>query len=266
MAGDKNPWSSGTTESKQRLNFVNWAIGDALREYVRKIYHRHKRFLPMPKLIVIASFVLLLFAACGPQLETREEVDLYGDRLVYTVNPETGEREGSFRRYDIGGSLVETAEYRKGELAGQRVLLSVVGDTLVVEEYALKGEGDSLFSIFSGPYLSYYPEDNTVRQSGQYADNQMSGVWKQYYPNGQVKEAVTFSGNEENGPFREWNEAGVLTAEGSYKDGEFEHGQLRLYDDDGTLVRVMHCDLGVCSTRWRPDEGGEPPARRIPDL
>ena len=47
---------------------------------------------------------------------------------------------------------------------------------------------------------------------------------------------------------------GNLKAEGSYLDGDNEHGLLKLYDETGRLIRKMECEQGVCRTFWRAGE------------
>ncbi|MCB9272045.1 MAG: hypothetical protein H6561_21145 [Lewinellaceae bacterium] len=81
----------------------------------------------------------------------------------------------------------------------------------------------------------------------------MSGVWKRYYQGGQLMEEVAFSGNKENGPFKEYYENGNIKAEGSYLNGPKEDGELKLYDEQGTLVKKMECSDGVCHTTWQAE-------------
>jgi len=197
-----------------------------------------------------------LCTACGDGLETREETDDFGYRSVYTVDPETDARHGMFRNYDAEGHLLEQAEYRDNVLHGQRVLFSPQGDTLVVEHYA--------GGAFEGPYRAYYEDGNRLRQRGQYVSNNMAGQWTRFYSDGTKSEVVTFANNAENGPFREWYENGKLKAVGSYRGGDREDGQLRLFTEAGELQRVLECDQGICQTVWRLGDEGEPPASVYP--
>jgi antitoxin component YwqK of YwqJK toxin-antitoxin module len=84
-----------------------------------------------------------------------------------------------------------------------------------------------------------------------YKDGAMEGPWKRYYPSGQLMETVQFSNNEENGPFVEYYENGNLKAEGQYYHGDNEHGLLKLYAENGELIRKMECDSGRCRTIWK---------------
>jgi antitoxin component YwqK of YwqJK toxin-antitoxin module len=189
---------------------------------------------------------LFLLAACanGPELETVESTDEQGLRIVYQRQVDNYAREGQFERFDAGGNRIELAGYRNDSLHGPRILFYPTGDTLSVETYR---DGR-----FEGPYRAYF-EDGTLRQVGQYADNVMTGPWISYYPSGERREVVQMANNLEQGPFTEWYDGGALKAEGQYRDGDKEDGELRLYDSTGTLVRIMDCELGMCFTRWRAD-------------
>ncbi len=185
--------------------------------------------------------VLALLSHCSSKLERVETTNEYGYTERYRRDRETYAREGTYQRYNTQGELVEQAEYRNDSLIGERILFYENGDTQIVETYRN--------GAFEGPYRLYY-EGGPVQQEGRYVNNVMEGEWKGYYPSGQLKEVVTFRNNTENGPFREWHENGQLKAEGTYRDGDNEHGELKLYDEQGELERVMNCDMGMCETTW----------------
>lgn len=193
-----------------------------------------------------AICLLLIAAACtnAPELETVESTDEQGLRIVYQRQVDNYARVGTFERFDVAGNRIERSSYRNDSLHGARILFYPAGDTLSVETYQ-NGR-------FEGPYRAYY-EDGTLRQEGRYTDNAMTGPWISYYPSGDRREVVRMADNLEQGPFTEWYDGGALKAEGQYRDGDKEDGELRLYDSTGTLVRIMDCDLGMCFTRWRAD-------------
>jgi antitoxin component YwqK of YwqJK toxin-antitoxin module len=191
-----------------------------------------------------ALLCLLVACSAGPAVETVESTDAQGLRIVYQRQVDNYAREGRFERFDSAGQRIELAYYRHDTLDGPRVLFYPSGDTLSVETYR-NGE-------FSGPYRAYHP-NGTLRQVGQYAANAMTGEWVSFYPSGDRREVVQMADNLEQGPFTEWYDGGALKAEGAYLDGDKEHGELRLYDSTGTLMRIMDCDRGMCFTRWRAD-------------
>lgn len=96
-----------------------------------------------------------------------------------------------------------------------------------------------------------------------YVKNEMIGKSRRFYKNGQLEEEVTFSNSNENGPFVEYYENGNLKAEGSYKGGDMEDGELKLYDENGVLERKMDCVVGRCTTIWRSEALIEKEAKEI---
>jgi len=74
--------------------------------------------------------------------------------------------------------------------------------------------------------------------------------WKRYYDSGELMEIVNFVENEENGPFVEYYKNGNKKATGNYLDGDNEHGELELFDEQGELIKKMNCNKGICRTSW----------------
>ncbi len=203
-----------------------------------------------------ALLLPLLLCTCGPALETEEETDALGYRTEYQVSPETGEREGSSRRYDPQGRLVSEETYVAGQLDGTRTAYYPDGKPELVENYRA--------GQFEGEYLTY-DSLGRLRMRGQYLDGTMAKVWTRYWPDGGVREVVTFADNKENGPFREWYENGNARAAGEYLNGK-EEGTLYVFDETGTLEAVRNCLGGSCTTQWRADEAGGTPPGSPPDM
>lgn len=217
------------------------------------------------RLLFLSLFAGLM--ACEPQLEQVEQTDTYGYKAVASIHPKTGKKTGVFERFDPGGSLVERAHYKDDLLDGPRMLFSATGDTILIEHYALTlGKYGEMASIFSGPYRAFYEPEGQLRNKGQYIGNAMAGIWYRYYTNGQAAEAVTFKDNEENGVFIEWHENGQLKAEGAYSPGGKEEGELRLYNEQGQLQRVMECTIGICRTLWHSEQDTPAPPSRLPPM
>lgn len=194
--------------------------------------------------LTILALLLVELTACQ-NLEKVETRDASGNlQEVYYRRKTDFARQGAYISYYPGGKVFEKATYRADTLDGQRILYFENGQVQIEENYR-KGR-------FEGPYKAYY-ENGQVELEGSYVDNEMSGDWTRYYPNGQVLEVVHFEKNEENGPFTEYHPNGKLKAEGQYLSGDFEHGELKLYDTLGVLERRMNCDRGICRTSWLRD-------------
>ena len=173
-----------------------------------------------------------------------------GYRSVYSVDPETGLKQGAYREYNAEGGLILEENYVDNVLEGEKLMYNPDG-SIAVREHHTAG-------VFDGPYTSY-DEQGRIRLSGRYTEGEATGVWYGYYPNGSLEEEVTFEANVEHGPFREWYEDGRPKASGSYIEGDNEHGTLHLYTESGDLERVMNCERGRCQTFWTPDSTGVAP-------
>ena len=190
---------------------------------------------------LLCTFILL--GACK-RTETVES-EASGLLEKYSVDKKTRVKKGPYQKFETDGTLVETATYVNDALDGVRTIYFASGEPEIVEKYEA--------GILAGPYLSYY-DNNQLEIEGQYHAGVMEGEWHRYYRSGQLMETVQFENNEENGPFIEYHENGKLKAEGQYYHGDNEHGLLKLYDENGDLMRRMECDSGICHTVWlRPD-------------
>ena len=201
-----------------------------------------------PRLTYI--FWLLALSTCGlslPGCSDLERVEFRNAEGIvverYSRSKQDSLMEGLYELFDAAGTIMERANYTRGELDGTRTLYYPDGSVQYVEHH--------VGGVYEGPYKSYYPE-GSVQLEGNYVGGEMSGIWIGYYPDGTKKEEVTFADNAENGPFREWYSNGVVKAEGDYLNGDNEQGELRLFDIEGKLVKRMHCESGACRTVWRP--------------
>jgi antitoxin component YwqK of YwqJK toxin-antitoxin module len=182
-----------------------------------------------------------IFINCTKNKKIEERNQLGKLITSYSINTETNNKNGEFLKYD-NGILVEKAVFFENILVGERTVYYSDGNVHVIENRDDKG-------IFNGVFKSFYP-NGVIESMGQYANNVMVGKWKGNYTNGKTKEIVTFENNEENGPFVEYYENGKLKAEGNYKDGDFEQGLLKMYDESGRKTREMNCEHGRCQTIW----------------
>lgn len=194
------------------------------------------------------GIALLVLPACDNNIEEVTEQDEFGNTIRFERRKTDFAREGWSYTTSPDGVLIEVAHYRSDTLDGQRIIFTATGDTSIIENYRT--------GIFQGPYRLYH-DNGILKQEGSYVNNEMTGAWKTYYENGQLKEEVAFKANLENGPFIEYHENGKLAAEGAYIDGDYEHGELKIYDEQGELIRTMECDHGRCSTTWSAEEKKE---------
>lgn len=204
----------------------------------------------MKSLFIALPVFLLAFTACGPKIETIEEVDALGYRITFQVDAATGLKQGLSQQFDPKGNLVYEEHYVDDQLNGQRKIYGPKGNLLVLENY----KNDR----FEGDYINY-DEQGNLTLKGQYIDGAMNKAWFQYYADGGVLESVTFVDNETIGPFREWYENGKPKASGVYTPDSKEDGLLHLYLETGGIERVMQCSIGMCQTVWTTDSTSTAP-------
>lgn len=198
-------------------------------------------------------FTFLLIVSCKSKLEMVETKDEDGYTIKYSRKKQDYAKQGKFSKYYPDGKLYEEANYENDTLHGERRIYYKNGKLELLETY---DHGD-----FTSPYVKYY-ETGKPKLEGSYENNVASGIWKRYYENGQLMEEVSLKDNEENGPFREYYDNGNIKAEGTYKGMDIdtgyprEHGELKMYDESGELVKKMNCNMGRCMTVWTK-EGGD---------
>ena len=189
--------------------------------------------------MIIPFLTISLLISCSDvrQMEVHEDGELVAQ---YSVQKKTEIRHGPYQKF-ANGQLAEEGVYQDGQLHGERILYYANGNAELIENYEM--------DEFKGLYQAFY-ESGALHIEGMYSSGAMNGIWKRYYEPGQLMEEVAFENNEENGPFIEYYENGKLKAEGQYRNGDNEHGLLKLYDENGVLVKTMDCLNGICHTKW----------------
>lgn len=148
---------------------------------------------------------------------------------------------GPYTKTNKQGVIIEKGVFNNGQQDGIRFLYFENGKIKTEEPYKS--------GIFEGLFKEY-SSNGKLYQEGTYHNNSMTGVWKTYYDTGELKEEVQFVDNNENGPFREYFKNGKVKYEGTYKGGDFEEGEMKVYSEDGILVKKLDCKKGKCNTVW----------------
>jgi len=199
----------------------------------------------------ILAITLCFLSACSPNetVQNKSESGVVTEK--YTRNKETLAKDGLYEAFAENGKLVESAQYTNDQLNGERRLYNEEGVLEIIEHYS-NGK-------YEGDYEVFYA-NGQQKQKGAYSNDMAQGEWKTFYPNGKLKETVVIVDGEENGPFKEYSEKGILTAEGAYNGTDKdigtpkEHGTLKIYDEiTGDLVKEMKCNYGVCNTVWKKE-------------
>lgn len=83
--------------------------------------------------------------------------------------------------------------------------------------------------------LPDYQDDQKVEE-GVYLDNKKTGVWKEYYPNGNLKNKITFENNRPNGYAIMYHDNGKVSEEGLWKNNRWV-GDYKLYYENGQVAQ-----------------------------
>ena len=201
------------------------------------------------KKILVYTIIVIISLGCKNSIEIIEVKNEEG-QLVEKYHRRVADnmRHGSYEAFDENGSVIESSVFQNDTLHGERIIYFENGQPQYVEQYK-NGQFDDLYNAFY--------ESGQLKLEGKYTNGAMNGEWKGYHENGQLKEVVLFENNNENGPFVEYHDNGKLSAEGTYLNGDKEHGELKLYDETGELYKTMNCDEGLCRTTWLREDHKE---------
>jgi antitoxin component YwqK of YwqJK toxin-antitoxin module len=200
----------------------------------------------------LMCFLLMWTLSCQffSPVEVVENKDERGQKERFERRKKDYARTGRYEKFYADGKKYIEATYVNDSLDGERRFFYPNGNIESVETYQR--------GVFHGPYRHYY-ETGTLQLEQVYVKGVLQGISKRYYPNGQVQDEVMLVNNEENGVFIEYYENGNKKAEGYYTPGDesggpWEQGELKEYDEAGTLMRIANCRDGRCETTWRKDE------------
>ena len=83
--------------------------------------------------------------------------------------------------------------------------------------------------------LPDYTDEQKVEE-GKYQDNKKEGIWKEYYPNNNLKNKITFENNRPNGYAIMYHDNGKISEEGLWKNNRWV-GNYKLYYDNGQVAQ-----------------------------
>lgn len=194
-----------------------------------------------------ATMLLLAHSFCKQKnaVETVETRDSEGRIERYQRRTSDSAKEGLYQKFRPDNTLLEESHYHNDTLEGERKYFYPSGKVESVEHYQR--------GVIEGKFQKFY-ENGSLRVEQTYVNGALNGQSIGFYPNGVVSERVMLRNNEEDGPFTEYYENGKIKAEGTYipgDDGPLENGELKEYDETGTLIRIADCVSGMCSTRWK---------------
>jgi antitoxin component YwqK of YwqJK toxin-antitoxin module len=85
-----------------------------------------------------------------------------------------------------------------------------------------------------------YTDDQKVEE-GRYIDSKKTGIWKEYYPNNNVKSVITYENNRPSGYAKMYHDNGKIKEEGMWKNNRWV-GDYKLYYDNGQVQQAFKFD------------------------
>lgn len=110
---------------------------------------------------------------------------------------------------------------------GQTVIMDSINKTI-------EGKKEGYWIIYGKMRnLEEYMEDEVIEE-GTYKNSRKEGVWRKYYPGGQIKSEITYIKGRATGAFKVYYKNGQLEEKGNWK-GRIYTGSFERYYEDGTL-------------------------------
>lgn len=192
---------------------------------------------------ILAGLMLLIAAMAFPQEMTDSHIN---------KSDNEGRKQGLWKVYDELGGLKYTGEYVDGKPVGTftyyypggAVKALVVHDpdglTIRVRNFHTNGklmaEGKYLNQKKDSTWLYYSEEDGTLSAEELYSHTLREGVWKTFYPEGQVAEEMIYRNDIKEGPWTRYFTDGKVKMKATYINDKLE-GQYIIYNLDG-MVQV----------------------------
>jgi len=87
-----------------------------------------------------------------------------------------------------------------------------------------------------GYWIIYFTDNPAQKKSeGKYVDGKKEGVWKTYFPSGQIKQEITYINNSPNGYAKIYYEDGKVSEEGIWKGNKWV-GEYKFYHKNGQVA------------------------------
>lgn len=148
--------------------------------------------------------------------------------------------------YDEKSQMRVVREYKDGTLVKQTPFEDGLIHGEVIESHP-DGRPKQLMTVDKGKTRTIvdYHDNGKIKDEKHFDDRQkLSGVRKQYFPNGNLYKEEAFEDNTLNGPSRLFAEDGTLVKEGAFLQGK-PHGVLRQYYPNGQVEVERSFSEGV---------------------
>jgi antitoxin component YwqK of YwqJK toxin-antitoxin module len=190
-----------------------------------------------------------------------------------------GKHSGTFKTYHKNGQKQSVLKFRG---------LTEVSDAVLYNDSAqLIAKGKYIVHDKDSVWIYYNGTTGNISSEERYKKGVEEGIWKVFYPNGQVAELVTYKAGIKSGPYIKYFENGKPKMEGKmeknllegkvtlyysngkiwqqgiYKSGD-KQGIWNIYKEDGNLEKQEEFNNGLLKepAKMTPLEGVEDPDKK----
>ncbi|MEI8006730.1 MAG: toxin-antitoxin system YwqK family antitoxin [Bacteroidota bacterium] len=160
---------------------------------------------------------------------------------------------GEFRYYYADGKL-KTVSLMSGEGKTARTVSYASNGRKIAEGKYTNEKKDSIWRYFSeldgvllseenfitgtrsGVFKTFYPNGN-VTEVIHFREGRKDGEWVQYFDDGKLKFKGTYVNDEKEGPFAGYFHNGKISFSGAYKTGHMD-GPWTFYEENGEVMRT----------------------------
>jgi len=202
----------------------------------------------MKRIYYLPVFFVLIISCKNDPVEITNDQGVVIEK--YQINKDSL-KHGLYEGFYEEGSLREQTQFKEGNYEGLRTMYYADGVVEIEETYSN--------NELHGPFKAFH-KNGVLNLEVEYVNGQMNGLLKRYYDTGTLQEEVTIVDGIENGPFKEYFSNGQVEWEGKYVNGDNEDGLLVQYEEDGSIIKKMQCQAGVCRTIWTAKDGDIKPS------
>ncbi len=121
---------------------------------------------------------------------------------------------------------------------------STNSDTLAPNQVDANGLKQGYWIVFNSvKKLPNYPAEAKVEE-GKFADSKKTGIWKMFFPNGNIKSEITFTNNRPSGYARMYYENGKVQEEGNWENNRWTGDYKSYYENGQNFYKFIYTSSG----------------------
>ena len=210
----------------------------------------------------IVTIILFLFSFQSAVAQEKTDgpfKDYYDSGELYTEGQyKNQKRVGEWKRYYKNGQISRLFGYNKGKLNEEEISYykdgivsnktEKVGDDYINYGYYKSGKLRYERKKNSGYYKSFY-ESGALKIEANYLKNELVGLWKKHYENGQLEWLVNYEDGHREGVYKSFYDNGDLKTEGNNSRDKI-NGEEKRYLPNNILEWKGNYRKGVLNKTW----------------